>query len=92
MNAWLFVHSEEVPAALNPYRAFQKEKNWRRMILQDGFLKGSFMVLMSLRHWRFCLVELRLIILAFFPYNEIRTSTSLIMILPIMALSDYKHN
>ncbi|CAA0814482.1 50S ribosomal protein L10- chloroplastic [Striga hermonthica] len=26
MNAWLFVHSEEIPAALKPYRNFQKEK------------------------------------------------------------------
>jgi large subunit ribosomal protein L10 len=26
MNAWLFVHTEEVPAALKPYRAFQKEE------------------------------------------------------------------
>ncbi|EFJ12741.1 hypothetical protein SELMODRAFT_425112 [Selaginella moellendorffii] len=25
MNAWLFVHTEEIPAALKPYRAFQKE-------------------------------------------------------------------
>ncbi|KAC9203422.1 hypothetical protein E3N88_46197 [Mikania micrantha] len=26
MNAWLFVHSEEIPAAIKPYRSFQKEK------------------------------------------------------------------
>ncbi|KAL6645772.1 hypothetical protein ACP70R_017380 [Stipagrostis hirtigluma subsp. patula] len=26
MNAWLFVHTEEVPTALKPYRAFQKEE------------------------------------------------------------------
>ncbi|KAM3228918.1 hypothetical protein ACQJBY_060068 [Aegilops geniculata] len=26
MNAWLFVHTEEVPVALKPYRAFQKEE------------------------------------------------------------------
>lgn len=25
MNAWLFVHTEEIPAALKPYRALQKE-------------------------------------------------------------------
>lgn len=25
MNAWLFVHSEEIPAAIKPYRDFQKE-------------------------------------------------------------------
>lgn len=26
MNAWMFVHTEEIPEALKPYRAFQKEK------------------------------------------------------------------
>ncbi|XP_074276262.1 large ribosomal subunit protein uL10c [Silene latifolia] len=26
MNAWLFVHTEEIPVALKPYRTFQKEK------------------------------------------------------------------
>ncbi|KAK2979334.1 hypothetical protein RJ640_013298 [Escallonia rubra] len=26
MNAWLFVHTEEIPAAIKPYRNFQKEK------------------------------------------------------------------
>uniref|UniRef100_A0A5B7BLH2 Large ribosomal subunit protein uL10c n=1 Tax=Davidia involucrata TaxID=16924 RepID=A0A5B7BLH2_DAVIN len=26
MNAWLFVHSEEIPAAIKPFRSFQKEK------------------------------------------------------------------
>lgn len=26
MNVWLFVHSEEIPDAIKPYRAFQKEK------------------------------------------------------------------
>ncbi|KAK8492728.1 hypothetical protein V6N13_012671 [Hibiscus sabdariffa] len=26
MNAWLFVHTEEIPDALKPYRTFQKEK------------------------------------------------------------------
>jgi large subunit ribosomal protein L10 len=27
MNAWFFVHSDEIPPALRPYRDFQKE--WR---------------------------------------------------------------
>lgn len=26
MNAWLFVHSEEIPAAIKPYREFQREQ------------------------------------------------------------------
>ncbi|XP_030480116.2 large ribosomal subunit protein uL10c [Cannabis sativa] len=26
MNAWLFVHTEEIPAAIKPYREFQKER------------------------------------------------------------------
>lgn len=26
MNAWLFVHTEEIPGALKPYRTFQKEQ------------------------------------------------------------------
>eukprot|EP00850_Spirogloea_muscicola_P006346 SM000030S11355 [mRNA] locus=s30:274377:275195:- [translate_table: standard] len=26
MNAWLFVHSDEIPAALKPYRDMQKEQ------------------------------------------------------------------
>uniref|UniRef100_A0A2P2K061 Large ribosomal subunit protein uL10c n=1 Tax=Rhizophora mucronata TaxID=61149 RepID=A0A2P2K061_RHIMU len=26
MNAWLFVHTEEIPEAIKPYRSFQREK------------------------------------------------------------------
>ncbi|XP_047333053.1 50S ribosomal protein L10, chloroplastic-like [Impatiens glandulifera] len=36
MNAWLFVHSEEIPAALKPYRNFQKEKK-----LEDNDFSGA---------------------------------------------------
>ncbi|KAL7148655.1 hypothetical protein ABFS83_06G193500 [Erythranthe nasuta] len=36
MNAWLFVHSEEIPAALKPYRTFQKEKK-----LEDNDFTGA---------------------------------------------------
>lgn len=32
MNAWLFVHSDEIPPALKPYRNFQKE--WK-LVLND---------------------------------------------------------
>ncbi|KAG1371615.1 50S ribosomal protein L10, chloroplastic [Cocos nucifera] len=32
MNAWLFVHSDEIPPALKPYRDFQKE--WK-LVLND---------------------------------------------------------
>ncbi|KAL8233556.1 hypothetical protein R6Q59_019656 [Mikania micrantha] len=36
MNAWLFVHSEEIPAAIKPYRSFQKEKK-----LEDNDFSGA---------------------------------------------------
>lgn len=36
MNAWLFVHSEEIPAAIKPYRDFQKEKK-----LEDNDFSGA---------------------------------------------------
>ncbi|KAI3776739.1 hypothetical protein L1987_46528 [Smallanthus sonchifolius] len=36
MNAWLFVHSEEIPAAIKPYRTFQKEKK-----LEDNDFSGA---------------------------------------------------
>ncbi|KAK6156394.1 hypothetical protein DH2020_010642 [Rehmannia glutinosa] len=36
MNAWLFVRSEEIPAALKPYRTFQKEKK-----LEDNDFTGA---------------------------------------------------
>ena len=37
MNAWLFVHSEEIPEALKPYRDFQKEKK-----LENDFTGAVF--------------------------------------------------
>lgn len=36
MNVWLFVHSEEIPAAIKPYRDFQKEKK-----LEDNDFTGA---------------------------------------------------
>eukprot|EP00262_Sarcandra_glabra_P020570 TRINITY_DN8255_c0_g2_i1.p1 TRINITY_DN8255_c0_g2~~TRINITY_DN8255_c0_g2_i1.p1 ORF type:complete len:250 (-),score=24.26 TRINITY_DN8255_c0_g2_i1:255-941(-) len=36
MNAWLFVHTEEIPGALKPYRNFQKEKK-----LEDNDFTGA---------------------------------------------------
>ncbi|XP_059628240.1 large ribosomal subunit protein uL10c [Cornus florida] len=38
MNAWLFVHSEEIPAALKPYRSFQTE----RKLLDNDFAGAVF--------------------------------------------------
>lgn len=37
MNAWLFVHGEEIPAAIKPYRTFQKEKK-----LENDFAGAVF--------------------------------------------------
>ncbi|GAA0143239.1 ribosomal protein [Lithospermum erythrorhizon] len=42
MNVWLFVHSEEVPAALKPYRAFQKEKKLEENDFTGGVFEGKF--------------------------------------------------
>ncbi|OWM71342.1 50S ribosomal protein L10, chloroplastic [Punica granatum] len=42
MNAWLFVHSEEVPAAIKPYRAFQKEKKLENNDFTGGVFEGKF--------------------------------------------------
>ncbi|KAF5184352.1 50S ribosomal protein L10 protein [Thalictrum thalictroides] len=36
MNAWMFVHTEEIPGALKPYRDFQKEKK-----LEDNDFTGA---------------------------------------------------
>ena len=36
VNAWLFVHSEEIPAALKPYREFQKEKKLKENDFKIG--------------------------------------------------------
>lgn len=42
MNAWLFVHSEEIPAALKPYRAFQKEKKLEENDFTGAVFEGQF--------------------------------------------------
>ncbi|PIN16721.1 hypothetical protein CDL12_10635 [Handroanthus impetiginosus] len=42
MNAWLFVHSEEIPAALKPYRDFQKEKKLEDNDFTGGVFEGKF--------------------------------------------------
>lgn len=42
MNAWLFVHSEEIPAAIKPYRAFQKEKKLEDNDFSGGVFEGKF--------------------------------------------------
>ncbi|KZV24283.1 hypothetical protein F511_01765 [Dorcoceras hygrometricum] len=42
MNAWLFVHSEEIPAALKPYRAFQKEKKLEENDFTGAVFEGKY--------------------------------------------------
>ncbi|KAA8534317.1 hypothetical protein F0562_031856 [Nyssa sinensis] len=42
MNAWLFVHSEEIPAALKPYRTFQKEKKLETNDFAGAVFEGKF--------------------------------------------------
>ncbi|EPS69922.1 hypothetical protein M569_04843, partial [Genlisea aurea] len=42
MNAWLFVHSEEIPAALKPYRTFQKEKKLEDNEFTGAVFEGKF--------------------------------------------------
>ncbi|KAL3656067.1 60S ribosomal protein L10 [Castilleja foliolosa] len=42
MNAWLFVHSEEIPAALKPYRTFQKEKKLEANDFTGAVFEGKF--------------------------------------------------
>ncbi|KAF8396649.1 hypothetical protein HHK36_018273 [Tetracentron sinense] len=42
MNAWLFVHSEEIPAALKPYRNFQKEKKLEDNDFTGAVFEGKF--------------------------------------------------
>lgn len=37
MNAWMFVHSEEIQGAIKPYRVFQKEKR-----LENDFAGAVF--------------------------------------------------
>lgn len=42
MNAWMFVHSEEIPAALKPYRTFQKEKKLEANDFSGAVFEGKF--------------------------------------------------
>lgn len=42
MNAWLFVHTEEIPAALKPYREFQKEKKLEDNDFTGAVFEGKF--------------------------------------------------
>ena len=42
MNAWLFVHSEEIPAAIKPYRTFQKEKKLEDNDFSGAVFEGKF--------------------------------------------------
>lgn len=42
MNAWLFVHTEEIPGALKPYRDFQKEKRLAENDFTGAVFEGRF--------------------------------------------------
>ncbi|XP_052204212.1 50S ribosomal protein L10, chloroplastic [Diospyros lotus] len=42
MNAWLFVHSEEIPAAIKPYRSFQKERKLEGNDFAGAVFEGKF--------------------------------------------------
>ncbi|KAG8650774.1 50S ribosomal protein L10, chloroplastic [Manihot esculenta] len=42
MNAWLFVHSEEIPEAIKPYRNFQKEKKLENNDFTGAVFEGKF--------------------------------------------------
>ncbi|KAK0592679.1 hypothetical protein LWI29_023482 [Acer saccharum] len=42
MNAWLFVHSEEIPAAIKPYRNFQKERKLEENDFTGAVFEGKF--------------------------------------------------
>ncbi|XP_047154217.1 50S ribosomal protein L10, chloroplastic-like [Vigna umbellata] len=42
MNVWLFVHSEEIPAALKPYRDFQREKKLEDNDFTGAVFEGKF--------------------------------------------------
>ncbi|CAA3026552.1 50S ribosomal protein L10, chloroplastic [Olea europaea var. sylvestris] len=42
MNAWFFVHSEEIPAALKPYRTFQKEQKLDDNEFTGAVFEGKF--------------------------------------------------
>lgn len=42
MNAWLFVHTEEIPGAIKPYRDFVKEKKLENNDFSGGVFEGQF--------------------------------------------------
>ncbi|XP_062025217.1 large ribosomal subunit protein uL10c-like [Rosa rugosa] len=42
MNAWLFVHSEEIPPAIKPYRDFQKERKLENNDFTGAVFEGKF--------------------------------------------------
>lgn len=42
MNAWLFVRSEEIPEALKPYRAFQRERKLEENDFTGAVFEGKF--------------------------------------------------
>ncbi|MDG6100405.1 50S ribosomal protein L10, partial [Alteromonas sp. ZYF713] len=42
MNAWLFVHSEEIPAAIKPFRTFQKEKKLEGNDFSGAVFEGKY--------------------------------------------------
>ncbi|XP_076909597.1 large ribosomal subunit protein uL10c-like [Bidens hawaiensis] len=42
MNAWLFVHTEEIPAAIKPYRSFQKEKKLEENDFSGAVFEGKY--------------------------------------------------
>lgn len=42
MNAWLFVHTEEIPAALKPYRDLQKELKLENNDFIGAVFEGRF--------------------------------------------------
>lgn len=42
MNVWLFVHTEEIPGALKPYRNFQKERKLEDNDFTGAVFEGKF--------------------------------------------------
>ncbi|KAJ4970915.1 hypothetical protein NE237_004014 [Protea cynaroides] len=42
MNAWLFIHTEEIPGALKPYRDFQKERKLDENDFTGAVFEGKF--------------------------------------------------
>ncbi|XP_065872847.1 large ribosomal subunit protein uL10c [Euphorbia lathyris] len=42
MNAWLFVHTEEIPEAIKPYRNFQREKKLESNDFTGAVFEGKF--------------------------------------------------